>query len=323
MAKKSVFFTIFGQGKGISHSCNMVEKALGKNYFKSGNVPINICKVNRKSGITHNHDLTEKLHYHDFTEIIIVLKGNSIHFVEGNEYIASAGDIFVLQGYQAHAFKDASNLEIVNVMYDTNSQPSLFDSEALKKIPGYNALFILEPQYRNRHHFKHILRLNRKDLARIEFIINTMLLEQSNQEPGCDMIVRNKLEELVIHLSREYSKLKSREAISLLRIGSIIDYLENNYAKDINLEFLADMSYMSVRNFQRVFKKATGQSPIDYLIHIRLEKAKQMLRESNEQVADIAIQSGFNEYNYFSRKFKNAIGISPLKYRMRFKPSHN
>jgi AraC-like DNA-binding protein len=301
----------------------MVEKALGKNYFETGKIPVNVCKVNRKIGISHNHDLTERLHYHDFTEIIIILKGNSIHSVEGNEYIASAGDIFVLQGYQAHAFKDASNLEIVNVMFDTIAQPDLLDEDALKKIPGYNALFILEPQYRNRHHFKHILRLNRKDLARIEFIINTMFLEQNSREPGYDVIIKNKLEELVIHLSREYSKLKSREAISLLRIGSIIDYLENNYSKEISLEFLAEMSYMSVRNFQRVFKKATGQSPIDYLIHIRLEKAKQMLRESNEQVADIAIQSGFNEYNYFSRKFKNAIGISPLKYRMRFKPSSN
>lgn len=301
----------------------MVEKALGKNYFKPGKIPVNVCKVSRKHGITHEHDLTEKLHYHDFTEIIIILKGTSIHFVEGNEYIASAGDIFVLQGYQAHAFKDANNLEIVNVMFDTNSKPTLIDVEALKKVPGYSALFILEPQYRNRHHFKNILRLNRKDLARIEFIINTMFLEQNNENAGYEIILKNKLEELVINLSREYSKLKSREAISLLRIGSTIDYLENNYEHDINLEFLADKSFMSVRNFQRVFKKATGQSPIDYLIHIRLEKAKQMLRESNEQVTDIAIQSGFNEYNYFSRKFKNVVGISPVKYRMRFKASSN
>jgi len=301
----------------------MVEKALGKNYFETGKTPINVCKVNRKQGITYNHDFTETIHYHDFTEIIVILKGNSIHFVEGNEYIASAGDIFVLQGYQAHAFKDASNLEIFNVMFDTNVQPDMLNTEVLKKIPGYNALFILEPQYRNRHHFKHILRLNRKDLTKIEFIVNTMFLEQNSKEVGYDIIVRNKLEELVIYLSREYAKLKSREAISLLRISSIIEHLENNFSKDINLDYLANMSFMSVRNFQRVFKKATGQSPIDYLIRIRIEKAKLLLRESNQQVTDIALQSGFNEYNYFSRKFKNAVGISPLKYRMRFKPNHN
>ncbi|MDF1548346.1 MAG: helix-turn-helix domain-containing protein [Bacteroidales bacterium] len=298
----------------------MVEKALGKNYFTPGKLPINFCRVNRKQGISHNHDLTEILHYHDFTEIIIILQGNSIHFVEGNEYVVSAGDIFVLQGYQAHTFKDAKNLEIINVMFDANANPEMLDEETFKKIPGYNALFILEPQYRNRHHFNHILHLDRKDLAKIEFIINTMFLEQNSEEPGYETIIKNKLEELIIYLSREYSKLKSREAVSLLRIGSIIEYLETHHSDEINLDLLAQMSFMSVRNFQRVFKKATGQSPIDYLIHIRLQKSKLMLRESNLQVADIALQTGFSEYNYFSRKFKKAVGISPLKYRMRFKP---
>lgn len=300
----------------------MVEKALGKNYFKPGKLPINVCKVNRKLGISYEHDFTEVLHYHDFTEIIVVLQGNSIHFVEGNEYVVSAGDVFVLQGYQAHVFKDAKNLEIVNVMFDSNAAPNILNSEAFKNIPGYNALFILEPQYRNRHHFNHILHLGKKYLSKIETILNTMFHEQTAQEPGYETIVKNKLEELIVYLSREYSKLKSREAVSLIRIGSIIEYLENNHSEEINLEQLAQMSFMSVRNFQRVFKKATGQSPIDYLIQIRLEKSKLMLRESNLQVADIAIQAGFNEYNYFSRKFKMAVGISPLKYRLRFKPGN-
>ncbi len=57
---------------------NMVEKALGKYYFKTGDLPINVCKVNREQGISYKHDYTDKLHYHDFTEIIIILKGNSI-----------------------------------------------------------------------------------------------------------------------------------------------------------------------------------------------------------------------------------------------------
>jgi transcriptional regulator GlxA family with amidase domain len=147
-----------------------------------------------------------------------------------------------------------------------------------------------------------------------------MIEEQANMEIGYESILKNKLEELIVYLSREYSKLKSKEALSLLRIASVIEYLENNFGKNASLEELASMTYMSTRNFQRIFKKATGQSPIDYLIQIRLKKAKKMLSTSNLQVADIALQVGFNEYNYFSRKFKKAIGISPIKYRSSFKP---
>jgi len=299
----------------------MVEKALGKNYFEKGKLPIHVARVNRALGESHDHDLTEVPHYHDFTEIIIILRGSSLHFVEGNEYVVNAGDIFVLQGYQSHSFKDASNIEIVNVMFNSHTIPKLIDTTNIKKIPGYNALFLLEPQYRNKHHFRNILHLNRKELADIESIISSMFVEQNNKELAYETILKNKLEELIIYLSREYSKLKSREALSILRIASVIEYLENNYIQNVNLEDMAIMCFMSVRNFQRIFKKATGQSPIDYLIHIRLQKAKKHLSESNMQIADIALKIGFNEYNYFSRKFKKVVGISPMKYRIRYKPN--
>jgi transcriptional regulator GlxA family with amidase domain len=138
-------------------------------------------------------------------------------------------------------------------------------------------------------------------------------------EPAYEAILKNRLEELIIFLSREYSKLNSKEAVSLLRIGHVMEYIENSYSKNISLEELAQISNMSVRNFQRIFKNATGDSPIDYLIKLRLEKAKKMLQSTDFQVADIALRTGFNEYNYFSRKFKNLMGLSPLKYRFSYK----
>ncbi|MFN8258169.1 MAG: AraC family transcriptional regulator [Bacteroidales bacterium] len=297
----------------------MVEKAMGKNYFDKSKLPLFVARVNHSQGISHNFDLTEIPHYHDFTEIIIVLKGKALHLVENNEYQVSAGDIFVLQGYQAHSFKDASQIEIVNVMFDAREMNKLFNTQLIRQIPGYKALFILEPQYRNNYHFKNILHLGIKDLSHIELIISSMITEQSNMEPAYEAILKNRLEELIIFLSREYSKLNSKEAVSLLRIGHVMEYIENSYSKNISLEELAQISNMSVRNFQRIFKNATGDSPIDYLIKLRLEKAKKMLQSTDFQVADIALRTGFNEYNYFSRKFKNQIGLSPLKYRFSYK----
>lgn len=297
----------------------MAIKALGTNYFKENEFPISVYRVNRKRGITHEHDLTEKMHYHDFTEIAVVLQGNAVHYVEGNEMLVSAGDIFVLQGYQKHAFKDASNIEIVNVMFDMKKVKQILNVDTFKKIPGYKALFILEPRIRHNHQSKHILRLSRKQLARVEFIVNTMHLEQELEEVGHKTIIKNKLEELIIYLSREYSKSNSKEAIALLRISSIIDYIESHYKEELDLNQLADISCMSIRNFQRIFKKATGQSPIDYLIQVRLQKAKFYLRKTLKPVAEIALESGFKDNNYFSREFKKVLGVPPSLYRMRFK----
>jgi len=296
-----------------------MQEALGKNYFSNENFPIKILKVNRREGRTHEHDLTEVLHFHDFIEIVIILKGNGNQIVEGNEYQVSAGDIFVLQGYQVHAFKKADTLEIVNVMFTDSKKKSLLAFDKLKELDGYSALFYLEPNFRNRQHYNNLLRLDRKALTKVEFIVNSMIHEQQRERAGFQLVIKNKLEELIVELSRAYSKLDTKEANSLIRMSKVLDFLESYYTEDINLNELADKSFMSVRNFQRIFKKAIGQTPIDYLIHIRLQKAKSLLRNTEMSLVDISYKVGFSDYNYFSRKFKQVVGIPPTKYKMSFK----
>lgn len=296
-----------------------MQEALGKNYFINDDFPVRILKVIRKEGRTHEHDLTEVFHYHDFIEIVIILKGTGNKVVEGNEYKVSAGDIFVLQGYQVHAFKDCDNLEIVNVMFKDKKKDKLLNFDKLKELDGYNPLFYIEPNFRNRQRYNNILRLDRKALTKVEYIVNSMIHEQAKQKQGFELIIRNKLEELIVILSRAYSKLDTKESKLLIRISKVLDYIEANFEEEINLPTLAEKCYMSVRNFQRIFKKATGQSPIDYLIHIRLQKAKSLLRNTDLPLVDVAFKAGFSEYNYFSRKFKQIIGVPPTKYKLRFK----
>jgi len=290
-------------------------KALGSDYFDINNYPIHICKVERTHNITHPADLTEIEHYHDFTEIALIIRGQGMQVIDNNEYIVSAGDVFVLQGYQRHYFKDASNLEIVNIMYD--SRRVKIDQQ-IKQMEGYNALFILEPQYRVQHHFRNRLHLDRADMAKLEYVVNTMIIEQNNKLEGYKTIIANRLEELFVLLSRYYSRLEATEAQALVRIGKVIDYLERNYNENIYLEQLAEMSNMSTRNFQRIFKKAVGSSPSAYLMQIRLQKARKLLRETNMAISDIAAEIGFSDANYFIKCFKKETGTTPVKFRMRY-----
>jgi AraC-like DNA-binding protein len=295
----------------------MSTKALGIDYFETDNFPIHICKVERMQNITHPADLTEIEHYHDFTEIVFIIRGQGVQVVDGNEYLVSAGDVFVLQGNQKHYFKDASGLEIINIMYDHLRIKNLI-SPSVKQLEGYNALFILEPQYRVLHHFKNKLHLERSEMAKLEYIMNTMLMEQTNRIEGYKVIIANRLEELVVLLSRYYSGLEATEAQALVRIGKVIDFLEQNFSSNIYLAELAGMSNMSIRNFQRIFKKAVGSSPTTYLTQIRLQKARKLLHESNTAIADIAAKIGFADANYFIKCFKKTTGTTPVKFRMRY-----
>jgi len=295
----------------------MTDKALGSNYFKEPSFPLSVKKVDRKFNISHSADLTEIEHFHDFTEIVFIIKGKGIQMIEEQEYPVSAGDVFVLQGNQKHYFKEAGAVEIVNVMYDAKKNKNLI-SEPIRKLEGYKALFILESQFRARHYFKNKLHLVRSDMAKLEIILNSMILELDHQFEGYQLILKNRLEELIILLSRYYSRLDATEAQSLVRIGKVIDYLEENFAEKIYLDGLSEMAFMSTRNFQRIFKKAVGSTPSNYLMQIRLQRARKLLRETGLPVSEIADVTGFGDGNYFIKCFKTENELTPNKFRLRY-----
>lgn len=308
----------YGNIVPMSSETGTTQRALGQHYFTNDNCRINLSRVDRRHNLTHPYDLTETDHYHDFVEVVFILNGLGTQVLEGNEYQVSAGDVFVLQGHQRHYFKDAGHVEIVNLMFDGINTPGLISAK-IRQLEGYKALFILEPRYRGTHHFKNMLRLTRNELAAIEVILNTMFHEQQHQQEGYELILAHRLEELVILLSRHYSSIETGRANVLVRIGQVIDYIENNFQENITILALSEKACMSKRNFMRIFKGAVGMSPISYLSQVRLQKARMMLRESNDQIAIISLKCGFTNSNYFIKCFKKSYGVTPFKFRMQFK----
>lgn len=294
----------------------MAIKALGRHYFEDEDFPLNVCRIERKGNVTHEFDLTEIEHFHDFNELVFIVKGKGIQVIEQNEYVVTAGDVFVLQGNQKHYFRDAKGIEIVNVMFSPKTRDKLI-SPLVKKMEGYNAMFVLESNYRAKHHLKNNLHLERSELARMEFILNSMIQELLNKQAGYKTLLGNKLEEIMILLSRSYSDLEATEAKSLVRIEKVIDFLENNFSEKIYLEELADIAYMSPRNFQRIFKKALGETPSSYIMQMRLQAARKQLRTTNHAVSEVAMSCGFSDSKYFIKCFKKEFSITPVKFRMR------
>jgi len=95
----------------------------------------------------------------------------------------------------------------------------------------------------------------------------------------------------------------------------VIDYLENNYHKQISLKELAIQVNYSQYYFIRLFKKETGMSPFDYLAQIRLVKSKEFLSRTNMSITEICLQCGFQNSSHFSNFFKHHTGQCPSEYR--------
>jgi transcriptional regulator GlxA family with amidase domain len=93
------------------------------------------------------------------------------------------------------------------------------------------------------------------------------------------------------------------------------NHIEARLAVHIELEALADIAGLSLWHFARAFKQSVGMPPHHYLMRRRLERAQELLTESNLSLAQIAVQTGFDEHSHFSRRYRQFFGVTPNRFR--------
>ncbi len=169
--------------------------------------------------------------------------------------------------------------------------------------PGFHALFALEPTFRTQHHFRSRLQLSKRRLNRAHELLHELTRETEQKHPGYQVMAKGLFMQLAVFLSRTYSAEPTEESIDLLRIGDAIAHIETGYAKRITLDELAEKSHLSKRHFTRIFQECMGRSPIDHLMHLRCQKAAELLRGTERTITDIAFNCGFSDSNYFTRSF--------------------
>lgn len=288
-------------------------QALSKDFFRENAHPIALRSIQGDQHHQHHGDLTDVEHWHDFAELVLISEGYGIHSIDGVDYPVISGDVFVFQGKTKHYFKERHGLVMHNIMYDNRRLQHSF--KHLQGDPGYNAMFLLEPAYRKRHRFKSHLHITRRSLAYVETIIHKIREEQKEGLPGSDTIMLGMLLELIVFFSRQYSKVEVPQAQTLYRIGKIISCLETQYQKEWNITQLTKIAGMSKSSLIVTFKNATGYSPIDYLIRIRLQKVAELLIETDKYLGEIASQCGFYDSNYLTRQFHRVYNLTPRQFR--------
>jgi AraC-like DNA-binding protein len=94
-----------------------------------------------------------------------------------------------------------------------------------------------------------------------------------------------------------------------------ITFMERHMGEKITLARLAEVTHLHPNYFATLFKEQTGQTPMGYLMELRMNRAKERLRHSNLYIQEIAEQVGFTNLSHFSRLFKQMTGQSPSEYR--------
>jgi AraC-like DNA-binding protein len=253
------------------------------------------------------------LHAHEFSELVVITEGSGWHVTGPESWPLSAGDVFVISGSRPHHYREMNHLCLVNILF----QPAKLRMEwlDLPALPGYHALFTLEPAWRSRHQFKSRLRLTANELGFVLGLIDQLDEELKTRAPGFGFLATAELMLIIGYLSRCYGRSPDPDSRALWRIAQAITHLETHYREPMNLDSLASMAHMSKRSFLRAFQAALGSSPIAYLIQLRINRAARLLRQNQDPITDVAFNAGFSDSNYFTRQFRKVLGVSPRRYR--------
>ena len=105
------------------------------------------------------------------------------------------------------------------------------------------------------------------------------------------------------------------ECTDLFRLGRLLGFLEQNYMRPLTLPEMAKQAAVSEVTLYRLFRKGTGESPVNCLNRVRLRHACALLLNTRLPISEVAAATGFADSNYFSRRFRNFAGMSPREFR--------
>jgi AraC-like DNA-binding protein len=191
---------------------------------------------------------------------------------------------------------------------------------AIFRAPEFAAMFpALAPGRISSRNSVRSLRLIPKHFAGAAALVGEIERELAEKRPGWRDLAAGHFQHLVILLSRHAGSEMQISTDAIGRVAKSIRHIESRYGDRICLEEVTKMCGMSQRTFYRVFRQATGQTPLSYLKNFRIERASEHLRCSENSVTEIAFACGFDDSNFFAREFHKASGYSPTEYRRHWK----
>jgi AraC family transcriptional regulator len=154
------------------------------------------------------------------------------------------------------------------------------------------------------------------ELARV--IASEMSVEQLGHAAMLDALVR----QVAIHLLRCHLTVRKSDQIELSRAGAVdrrlrraIEFMHDNFGRELAVEEIASAAYLSEYHFARFFKQISGVTPHAYLANLRLERARKLLSETALPISEIASLVGYQSQSHFTKMFKAVTGVTPRAFR--------
>lgn len=255
-------------------------------------------------------------HWHYFIEMHYFISGSAKIFLNGDCYNVSEGDFILINSREVHSIN-------VKIMDQAKYIVVKFDPEVLYSTAKtvFEAKYIFPFTMAKSSHQKVFFSEEISD-SPVPLYMKQIFEENSKQDYGFELAIRTSICGLFLWLLRNWHnkgldldmKSLSKE-IDIDKLQILFDYIDRNYFEDITAEEMAKMCNMSYSYFSRQFKKVTRRTFKEYLNYVRVTEAEKILLSTDNNITQIALDTGFSNSSYFIKQFKHYKNISPKQFR--------
>lgn len=262
--------------------------------FCTNNIAVLI--TNKDANITHG------THYHQSYEFGICHSKLPSTIIDNKLYNRSCNELFAVNPMQEHGLTmNLKGFNLCGIHIDKN-----YMQNAAIHICGSSNIVFSNESFMNSHDISMLIRLFLEELKYkqlgYEFIVENLSL----------LIVGNLIRQINNNLpSIPHNIPKSNKE----NIKKVIDYMNENFTIGITCSELSKLMNIDKFSFIRNFKAQTGKTPYEYILDLKIEKAKKMLKSNKYNITEISMMCGFSSHSHFTSTFKKKTGISPTEYK--------
>lgn len=261
---------------------------------------------------TDTSGMISPVHWHPEFEILLVHKG-SIHVRTGTEtFLLSAGSVAFIHPNELHAMDSAGvcceyDAFVVSLDLLALSPTHFFTRDFVTPLRSGNLLL------------PRVLLPDTNLCTTVSAALKRIILNETNED-HFKMTAFTAIVEVcaaVFHITEKRIPSDTAENNGNMAVKACIRYLECHYEQPLTLEMIASHVHLHPNYLCSLFKKYTGETVFQHLHRIRVDKAAAMLHDSSVSVSEAADNSGFESISFFTRKFKEIMGLTPGQYKKR------
>ncbi|MHA6484859.1 helix-turn-helix domain-containing protein [Paenibacillus sp. strain BS8-2] len=252
------------------------------------------------------------LHYHNSLEIGLCIAGRGLFYYGEKKYAVQCGDVFIVNNLELH-IAQADEIEPSTFIF-INFDPRLLLAE--------DEALLLPFSYRSDHFNNHIP-ADSSLAPLLGALIHKMSAELEKRDASYQSMAKSTLLEICVLLLRHYASgiatpQWNKLTRSFSRMRPALEWMHTRFREPMELSDVAATLHVSPSQASRLFQQELGRGYKDILLELRVNEAKRLLLQSDINVTEVGLESGFQSVASFFRQFKHITGLSPLDYRQKY-----